>query len=122
MSNSNSTNTQNPSSPSSDDLNQELRQDINDAYAFVEGQKTTQTFASFTFEDALDQQITQLTGPDTPQRPNPLNRVSAIAQRTADAVAKIKSLPADFFTPRDTTDSVNTPVGGDDPYNDGTST
>lgn len=120
MSNS-SNNTQSPTTPTPDDLNQELRQDINDAYAFVEGSKVTQTFASLTFEDVLDQQITQLTGPDTPQRPNPLNRISAIATRTMDAVAKIKQLPPDFFNPRDNTDSANTPAAGDDPYNDGTS-
>jgi hypothetical protein len=116
MSNS-SNNTQSPTNPSADDLNQQLRTDINDAYAFVEGSKTTQTFASLTFEDVLDAQITQLTGPDTPQRPNPLNRIAAIAARTVDAVAKIKSLPPDFFVQRDDTDSANTPAAGDDPYN-----
>jgi hypothetical protein len=114
-------NTQDPNNPTSDDLNQQLRQDINDAYAFVEGSKTTQTFASLTFEDLMDAQIQRLTGPDTPQRPNPLNRIAAIATRTVDAVSKIKQLPPDFFNPRDDTDSANTPADGDDPYNDGTS-
>ena len=115
------TNTKSADTQNADDLNQQLRQDINDAYAFVEGSKTTQTFASLTFEDLLDAQIQRLTGPDTPQRPNPLNRIAAISARTVDAVAKIKQLPPDFFNQRDTTDSANTPTEGDDPYNDGTS-
>ena len=121
MSNTGNNNTQSFQNPTSDDLNQELRQEINDAYAFVQGSKTTQMYSSITFEDLMDAQIQRLTGPDTPQRPNPLNRIAAIASRTVDAVAKIKQLPDNFFSALDTTDSTNTPADGDDPYNDGTS-
>ena len=108
---------QDPSNPTSDDLNQQLRQDINDAYAFVQGARTTQTFSALTFEDLMAAQIQTLTAPGTALRPNPLDRVNAIAGRTQDAVAKIKALPDTFFTPRDNTDSTNTPPEGDDPYN-----
>jgi len=101
-----------------EDLNFELRQNINDAYAFVEGAKTTQTFASLTYEDLLDQQIQWLTGPDTDSRPNVLHRIANIKERTLQTVEKIKSLPPEFFVRRDETDSVNTPPDGDDPYND----
>jgi hypothetical protein len=100
-----------------DDLNFQLRQNINDAYAFVEGSKTTQTFAALTFEDLMDAQITTLTGPDTATRPNPLNRVTQILQNITNTVSQIKALPDDAFQARDDTDSTNTPPDGDDPYN-----
>jgi hypothetical protein len=115
----NDNNTQSPTNPSSDDLNQELRQSIADAYSFVEGAKTSQTFSSLTFEDLMAQQITILTGPDTPQRPNVLNRISSVVTRAQDAITKIQQLPPDFFTQKDNTDAVNTELAGDDPYSDG---
>lgn len=97
-----------------DELNFELRQNINDAYAFVEGAKNTQTVATVTFEDLMDQQIERLVGKDTEARPNPLHRIEKIEQTMKATVAKIKSLPPEAFALRDKEDSVNTPPEGDD--------
>jgi len=102
-----------------DELNFELRKNINDAYAFVEGSKSTQTFATVTFEDLMDQQIERLVGKDTAARPNPYHRIEKIEQAMKSTVAKIKSLPADAFVLRDKNDSVNTPPEGDDTNGDG---
>ena len=109
-----------------DDLNFELRQNINDAYAFVEGAKNTQTVAAVTFEDLMDQQIGYLTGldasgtrTDSDSRPCPLIRIQKIEQSLKDTVAKIKALPPEAFVLRDQNDSVNTPPAGDDFYGDG---
>jgi hypothetical protein len=109
-------------SQNADDLNFELRQNINDAYAFVEGAKSNQMFSTVTFEDLMDQQISTLTGPDTESRPNPLHRIDRIQQNLQTTIDQIKKLPPEVFQLRDDTDSVNTPVDGDDPYNDGTQT
>jgi hypothetical protein len=98
-----------------DELNFELRKNINDAYAFVEGAKSTQTFATVTFEDLMDQQIERLVGKDTDARPNPLHRIDKVEQNLKSSVAKIKSLPPEAFVLRDKNDSVNTPEEGDDP-------
>lgn len=92
------------------DLSFELRKNINDAYAFVEGQKSVQTFASVTFEELMDQQIERYIGADTEARPNVLHRVQAIAQNTQQAIAKIKSLPPELFAEANPSDDVNSPV------------
>lgn len=88
--------------------NLELRRALNDAYAFVEGQKATQTFAAFTFEDALDQQIERLSGADTDVRPNALHRIDKIENGVVQAVERIKSMPDDAFAKRDDEKDVNT--------------
>lgn len=97
-----------------DDLSFELRQNINDAYAFVEGAKNTQTFATVTFEDLMDQQIQRLVGPDTTSRPNPLHRIDKVETQLKSTIAQIKKMPPEAFQARDERDSVNTPAEGDD--------
>lgn len=99
-----------------DDLHFELRQNINNAYAFVEGAKTTQTIAALTFEDLMDQQIERLVGKDSEARPNPLHRIDKVEADIKATVEKIKKLPPEAFAIRDTRDSVNTPPEGDDAY------
>lgn len=85
-----------------------IREHLNDAYAAVEGQKAVQSFAAFTFEDALDEQIERIEGADTDMRPNELHRVDRVETNVLAAVAKIKALPANAFVePRDERD-VNT--------------
>jgi len=98
-----------------DDLSFELRQNINDAYAFVEGAKSTQTFATVTFEDLMDQQIERLVGKDTESRPNPLHRIDKVEQRLKSTIEQIKKVPPEAFRLRDERDAVNTPAAGDDP-------
>jgi hypothetical protein len=104
-----------------DDLNFELRQNINDAYAFIEGAKSIQMFSTLTFEDLMDAQITTLTGVDgtgatvdSASRPCPLRRIDKLEQSIQATVAQIKKLPPEAFQIRDQTNSVNTPPEGDD--------
>ena len=89
--------------------NLEVRTALNDAYAAIEGAKAVQSFAALTFEDLADQQIQRISGPDVQGRPNELNRVQRVLQDALQAVAKIKSLPADAFQDPDPTRDVNTP-------------
>lgn len=89
-----------------------LRIDIHNAYAFVEGQRFTQSFASFTVEEAMDAFVERLSGKDTPVRPNVINRTKGVAARVAAAVEKIKAMPADAFRASDPATDVNTPAEG----------
>jgi hypothetical protein len=84
-----------------------IREHLNDAYAAVEGQKTVQSFAAFTFEDALDQQIERIEGADTVLRPNKLHRIDKIESNVLSAVAKIRALPPDAFAEPDDARDIN---------------
>lgn len=98
------------SSDPSQDQNLNLREALNDAYAFIEGQKSVQSFAAFTFEEALAQQNAALTGPDTQNRPNAYNRITKISTAVQQAVAQIKSMPPEAFVAPDSSTDVNTPA------------
>jgi len=102
-----------------DDLSFELRQNINNAYAFLEGAKSTQTFAMVTFEDLMDQQIERLVGKDSESRPNPYNRISKVERSLKTTIEQIKKIPPEAFKLRDARDSVNTSPEGDDFHGDG---
>jgi hypothetical protein len=96
--------------PNLQSQNLAIREYLNNAYAAVEGQKAVQSFAAFTFEDALDQQIERIEGADTDMRPNELHRVDKVEANVLAAVAQVKALPPNAFVePRDERD-VNTPV------------
>jgi hypothetical protein len=88
--------------------NMELRVALSDAYAAVEGEKAVQSFSAITFEDLADQQIQRISGPGTPSRPNELDRVQRVLKNLLQAVAKIKSLPPEYFAEPDATRDVNT--------------
>lgn len=88
----------------------ELRRSLENAYAFVEGQKGVASFAALTFEDLLDQQIEKIEGKASPLRPNQLDRIKKIEQDVLAAVAKVKSLPPEFFSVPDEEKDVNTPT------------
>jgi hypothetical protein len=94
----------------------ELRRSLNNAYAFVEGQKTIQSFSALTIEDLLDQQIERIEGQDTQARPNELNRITKTVNDVVAAAEKIKSMPDDAFNEHDNQKDVNTSpdVGKDD--------
>lgn len=98
------------SSDPSQDQNLNLRQALNDAYAFVESGKSVQSFAAFTFEEAVDQQTAQLVGPDTESRPNDYNRITKLSTAVQQAVAQIKSMPPEAFVAPDSSTDVNTPA------------
>lgn len=88
---------------SSDDL----RSDLGAAYAALEGQKATQAFSTFTFEEALTAQMERIAGASTKMRPNELDRVTAIREKLLSAVSSAKALSADKFASEDAY-SVNT--------------
>jgi len=87
-------------------LNQ--RRAVNNAYAALEGQKNTQSFASFTFEDAVDLQIERIEGEGTKLRPNELERVDRIEQGLIKAVEQLKEVPPEQFLEADPDRDVNT--------------
>lgn len=90
--------------------NIELRRALNNAYAFVEGQKLVQSFAAVTFEELLDQQIERIEGASTVQKPNELDRITRVEQDVISAVAKIKKMPDDAFKKSPEENGVNTPA------------
>jgi len=86
----------------------EIREDIERAYAFVEGQKATQSFYAITPEECFDRFIERIEGKDTESRPNVINRITKIKNRVLAAIEKIKSLPPDAFKAPDPESDVNT--------------
>jgi hypothetical protein len=92
--------------------NLELRVAISSAYAAVEAQKAIQSFSAITFEELADAQIQRLTGADTPERLNELNRVQRVLTNIKQSVAKIKALPPEAFAKPDSKRDVNTPANG----------
>ena len=84
------------------------RRALNDAYAVLEGQKLTQSWAAFTFEDAVDLQIEEIEGATVGKRPNQLDRVDRIEKMTLDAIAQIRNIPPEDFIDPDPDEDVNT--------------
>jgi len=92
------------------DQAQQHREILSNAYAFVEGQKATKSFAAITPEDLYDRFIERVEGADTQARPNVLNRITRTKNELSSAVAALRVLPAEAYrTPNPSTD-VNTPV------------
>ena|ERR1700689_4290426 len=90
--------------------NLDLRVALADAYSFIEGSKSIQTFSALTFEDLVGQQIDQISGSGTPTRPNKIDQINNIATNLTQAIAQIKALPPDAFQVPDATQVVNTPA------------
>lgn len=86
----------------------EYREVLSNAYAFIEGQKSNQSFAALTPEDCMDRFVERIEGKDTEARPNVLNRVTKIKNQVMAAVEKIKLLPADAFRRQSDKTDVNT--------------
>jgi hypothetical protein len=85
------------------------RRAVNDAYASLLGQSVADTFAAFTFEEAVDAQIERIEGKGTETHPNLLNRTEAIRQNLVQAVTQLKKVPPEKFLDVNLTDAVNTP-------------
>ena len=90
--------------------NLDLRESLNNAYAFIEGQKSVNAFATVTIEDMLDQQIERLSGDSLPTKKNAIDTINYLESQVVVAVAKIKELPDDTFQKQRSKDNVNTPV------------
>ena len=91
----------------SQDENVAIRYDLHNAYAFVEGHKSAQSFSAFTIEEAHDRFIDRVEGQSTPFRPNVLERIDRVARNVTATVAKVKSMDPDAFR-RPDEDNVNT--------------
>lgn len=85
------------------------RRAINNAYASLLGEQNTQTFAAFTFEDAVDLQIELIEGDTEGQlRPNQLERVARIEGELLQAVELLKKIPPEQFLESNEDRDVNT--------------
>lgn len=85
------------------------RRAINNAYAALLGEQNTQTFAAFTFEDAVDLQIENIEGDTEGQlRPNQLERVDRIEGELLQAVELMKQIPPEQFLEPNEQQDVNT--------------
>lgn len=93
-------------------LHMRQRTALNNAYAALQGQQVADSFAAFTFEDAVDAQIELIEGKDSQQHPNQLNRTEKIRNDLARAVNELKSLPPEMFLDANMQSSVNTPEDG----------
>lgn len=95
--------------PLNDDLAQRFRIALSDAYAFVRGRETVQSFNATTFEDLAQEQIDRLTGKGTGTRPSEVARVQRVENEVVSAASKIKKMPASAFNSPDGEKDVNTP-------------
>jgi hypothetical protein len=86
----------------------QLREELENAYAFLEGQKATQSFAQVTPEECFDQFIERIEGKDTQARPNVLHRLDKVKNDLMASIAKIKSMPAEAFREPQPEKDVNT--------------
>lgn len=94
--------------PLNDDLALQLRVSVSNAYAFVRGQETIDSFAATTFEDLAAAQIQRLSGKGTTTRPNYLDRIKKVEQDIVSAAEKIKQTPPEAFLAQDPNRDVNT--------------
>ncbi len=85
-----------------------MRRALDAAYGALEGQKCIQSFTTYSFEEALDQQIEAISGTGSRLRPNELDRVERIRQDLVTAVASIKEVPPEAFLPKSEGRDVNT--------------
>ena len=88
----------------------EYREVVASAYAYIEAQKSVQSFAALTPEDLMDRFIERIEGKDTEARPNVLNRIAKIKRELQKTVEKVKALPPSAFRRPSQTKDVNTPV------------
>ena len=88
----------------------EIRRALNDAYAFIEGLKLTQSFSAVTFEELMDEQIERIEGVSKISKPNELDRINKMELDLISAVEKVKKMPNDAFKKNRDEKNVNTPV------------
>ena len=91
-------------------LADEFRESIGNAYAFIEGRKTTQTFAAKTPEDLMKIFVDRVRGANRGLRPNVYNRYQKIQEDVLAAVEQIRKIPPSEFVNPPMEKTVNTPV------------
>jgi len=100
-------------------LNIQIREIMNDAYAFVLGEKFTASVSSVTLETLMRERIEQIKGTEgkTSIRLNMKDRVERLMDRISQAVTTAKSLPPSAFSlsaEDKTKGNVNTSLEGDE--------
>lgn len=85
----------------------EIRRDLENGYAFVEGHRYTETAAAFTIEEGMDRFIERMTG-KPPFRPNELDKIQAVRSRVLAAVEKAKTISPEAFIKANAESNVNT--------------
>jgi hypothetical protein len=101
-------------------MNQNMRQILNDAYAFVRGNDYSKSVANLTYEELLDAAIDRIEGTSTDTgnvRSTKLQRIAKIKNDLVSAVDTIKAKPASAWVANNADavepdDSVNTPEEG----------
>lgn len=93
---------------SAQDQATEFRETLQGAFAFVEGQKITQSFSALTPEDCFDAFIERVEGKDTTARPNVLNRIAKVRNDVLASIEKIKVMPPEAFREARPDEDVNT--------------
>jgi len=89
------------------------RRAINDAYAMLLAQDAVQSFSSYTFEEALQDQLDKIENDDRQERPSELKRVERIEQSLVTAAKEIKKIPPDQFQLPNRKRDVNTTESGE---------
>lgn len=94
------------------DLTFQMRRVVNQAYSALRGQESVQTFAAYTLEDALDEQIEAIEGSPKNRRANKLEVVDSVENDLLSLADKIKKTPPEAFTQKNEGKDVNTPKDG----------
>jgi len=85
--------------PTEEEINQEetaqqtvqrIRWSMNDAYTSILAQARVESFATFTFEEAMDAQIERIEGASTDIRPNELDRVDQVYNRLLASIEDVE--------------------------------
>jgi len=90
-----------------------VRDDLGAAYSFIVGRESVRSFSTYTFEEAMQDQLERLTK-GTATRPCERNRIDALESRVKRVIERIRGLPPDAFNHQDAKKDVNTPEEGDD--------
>ena len=101
------------------DLSDQLRESVATAYAFVQGQATTESFSTITFEEVLQKQIDTLEkGSGSDLRPSIQDRIKKVKEDLIAAVTNIKKQPDDFFKRHDDKEDAVTEPESVDPLDE----
>lgn len=99
-------------------LNLQIREILGNAYAFVLGEKFTNSMSTVNLETLMQEQINQIEGTDgkTEIRLNKRDALDKILNGISDVVASVKKLPPSYFSlnSEDREDgNVNTTIDGE---------
>lgn len=93
---------------------QRYREAVANAVGALRSQEINRSFASFSLEEAIDQQIERIEGEGTPTLPNLLTYVDRIKSDLDGVIDGIKETDPDLFRQSDPTQDANTPRDEDD--------